>query len=225
MRIDAFLPLIVPYRILSFISLLFLITSATLLLAEPSALSVEARQAPRIPVQIGDHCIVCGTPLTEEDVVLQLRGRRVPLNKNWLEEFVNNPEQYFYKLQPKGALFTEPARHSAMRWAWFALGLIVLVLLANGGLAASMALRRGLSPGPWFVKGVSGNIFAILQISRQAEIDPTSAECFTKIPSTSAPLACTTCGHENHPLADRCNGCNAALNPQRISEARMVSVQ
>ena len=62
-----------------------------------------------VTVEDGERCLVGGMPLTAEDVVLLVRGRRIPLSKEAVDIFRENPEQYFLHMQNRSALFSERA--------------------------------------------------------------------------------------------------------------------
>ncbi|MFQ5752048.1 MAG: hypothetical protein ACE5HI_08630, partial [bacterium] len=48
-----------------------------------------------VPPKVGERCLVCGVPLTKDDLVLIVRGRRVPLNQTMVDYFFNNKEKFF----------------------------------------------------------------------------------------------------------------------------------
>ena len=60
-----------------------------------------------VAAKSGERCTVCGGRLTESDVALIVKGRRVPLDRMDMNEFMRHQGKYFAKLQPKGALFQE----------------------------------------------------------------------------------------------------------------------
>ena len=128
-------------------------------------LKEEIRQAERLPVQKGERCIICGAPLSEDDVVLLVRGRRIPLVKGLEEDFLENAEKYFHELQPKGALFSESLDNSHGDWTWFIGGVIGLFLLLLGtissvgsGESAVYTAKETDTRNTVFARGTDGQI-------------------------------------------------------------------
>ena len=74
-----------------------------------------------VPARVGEYCTVCGSPLTEDDVALIVKGRRFPVDKSMVDVFLKNPQAYFRTKQIRGALFQEElqaagATQSALTW-------------------------------------------------------------------------------------------------------------
>ncbi|MDH3252197.1 MAG: zinc finger Ran-binding domain-containing protein [Ignavibacteria bacterium] len=184
----------------------------------------------RLPAQVGENCTVGGTPLTEEDVALIVRGRRVPLHRLAVQEFLKNQEKYFAKLQPKGALFQEDltgSERSALgriTWGWFLFGMYVLVALLFGGLSGYVAIMKGLSPVPNFFIGFVFSVPGYLYVLTRPRVKPQGEvpEGLVKVPTTSAPVPCPACGSMNHPSASKCAGCRTDLHPAVKSEVSKV---
>ena len=185
---------------------------------------------PVVSAKIGEHCTVCGVALTEEDVALIVRGRRVPLNKEMVDTFLNDQEKYFSEKQPKGALFQEELQAPAgvaqggISRGWFLFGLYVLAGLIGGGLSAYNAVSKGLRSIPYFFIGfffnVLGYLYVLTRPSQAAE--GTIPAGLVKVPTTQAPSACPACGNTNHPSACLCAACGVTLRPTRQSEVARV---
>ncbi|MBI4534815.1 MAG: hypothetical protein HY708_00965 [Ignavibacteriae bacterium] len=203
-----------------------------LLFAQGTWGQVDSVQGPyeRVHANVGEFCTVCGVPLTENDVALIVRGRRVPLNNAMVDEFLQHEEKYFAKLQPKGALFQEEAdappgtAQGGISKGWFLFGLCVLVALLFGGMSGYNAISKGLSPIPHFFIGFVFNILGYLYVlsrprkTKHGEV-PSG---LVKVPNTSAPVRCPSCGYTNHPSAKKCSACRTPLNPVIESEASRV---
>jgi hypothetical protein len=210
----------------------FILLLALQLLLLPGACRGDSTGVPYViqKSEPGEKCAVCGTSLSEEDVALIFKGRRVPLDREMVTEFLKNPERYFIDLQPKGALFQENGNSSGstalggVSGEWFLAGLFLLVSLIFAGLSGYAAVSKGLKPIPHFFLGLTCNIFGYVytltrpSFSKPAEIPHGLA----KIPSTSNPIPCDACGTLNHPSAKACTGCAASLNPRIESEVARV---
>jgi len=180
-----------------------------------------------VPAKPGERCTVCGGELTQEDVALIVRGRRVPLDIDEVDEFLKNQEMYFAKLQPKGALFQEEldtpegTAQGGVSAGWFWFGVYVLSALVFGALSSYTAITKGLQPIPHFFLGfflsLLGYLYVLTRPRRvhEGEVPPG----LVKVPVTSAPVKCPSCGNTNHPTATRCAACHATLTPVAESEA------
>ncbi len=183
-----------------------------------------------VPPKENDRCIVCGVPLTEEDVVLIVRGRRVPLNRAMVDSFMNNKTHYFAKLQPKGALVQENLEapegtaQGGISFGWFLFGAYVLVALLFAGLSGYHAVSKGLSAIPHFFIGLFLSAFGYLYVlTRPSQVEKdTIPPGLARVPDTHAPVGCPKCGNENHPSASKCAGCGAELQPLYESEVTRV---
>ena len=178
-------------------------------------------------VRPGDHCIVSGKPLDPKDICLMVEGRRVPLKREALDIFLQNPEKYFAKLQPKSALFTEDmGQGKPLNLSWFFFGVYVLIGLLFAALTAHTAVAKGLSPIPWFFAGLLINAFGYLAVlARKSESTEEVPEGLTKVPVTAQPVNCVKCGYENHPSAKTCPACGSAISPQATSEAERAGLR
>lgn len=177
-----------------------------------------------------ERCIVCGVKLTEDDLALIVRGRRVPLNRTMVDSFLNNKEKYFSELQPKSALFQENLEakegtaQSGIELGWFLFGVYVLTALIFGGLSSYSAVSKGLPAIPNFFLGLVLHVAGFLYVlTRPAAADsgniPTG---FVKVPTTRTPTNCSECGAENHPSAKKCSACGVELQPTTESEVSRV---
>ncbi|MFQ5865849.1 MAG: hypothetical protein ACE5IW_11530 [bacterium] len=178
-----------------------------------------------------ERCILCGVLLTQDDVVLIIRGRRVPLKYVMVDSFLQYQEKYFAQLQPKGALFQENLEapvgvaQGGISFGWFLFGLYVLVALIFSGLSGYTAVSKGLKPIPHFSIGFVFSAFGYLYVlTRPAKVHkgevPTG---LVKVPTTHAPVPCPKCGNTNHPAAKHCADCGSELKPLFRSEAERIS--
>ena len=179
---------------------------------------------PRVEVRPGDHCLVSGKPLGPDDVCLLVDGRRVPLKKEAVDIFLNNQEKYFSKLQPKSALFTESmGKPTTLSMGWFIFGIYVLIGLIFAALTSHTAVGKGLRPIPWFFVGLLFNALGYLAVlTKKSEAAGNIPEGFAKVPLTSAPSICPSCGYENHPSAKNCSSCGTGLSPETTSEVEKL---
>jgi hypothetical protein len=176
---------------------------------------------PLAEIKKGDRCLVCGVNLEEDGLAILYKGRRVPLaNGAMLEAFIANPQVYFPKLQPKGALFQESAvPENPVRWGWFLFGVWVTLALLSGALSAGISLRKGLPPVKGFFAGLIGSVFGLLYIiTRPAKEKVDLPPHLAKIRTTAHPGSCPKCGGQNHPSASKCVSCGTALTPSVESE-------
>ena len=109
-------------------------------------------------VRPGDHCIVSGKMLGQDDICIMVEGSSVQMKREDLDIFLQNPERYFARLQPKSALFTEDmGQGKPLNLSWFFFGVYVLAGLVFSALTSHTAVAKLLSPIPWF--------FAVLLIN------------------------------------------------------------
>ena len=169
-----------------------------------------------------DRCTVSKELLNSDDVCLIVRGRRVPLKKEAVDIFLNNPEKYFASLQPKSALFTEDMREKqVLSSLWFWLGIYVIIGLVSAAITAHKAVERGIRPSTWFFVGLLLSVLGIIIVTlltKPSENLGNIPKGLAKVPLTSAPSVCAGCGYENHPSAKTCLMCKNPLQPNTISD-------
>jgi hypothetical protein len=181
---------------------------------------------PMVPAHVGEHCTVGGDPLSEKDVALIVRGRRVPLNRLAVQHFLDHQERYFARFEPKSALFQEdmsPKASTALggiSFGWFLFGLYILVGLLFSGLSGYAAIAKGLAPRFHFFLGfLFGPIGFIYVVTRKGRPHEEVPGGLVKVPVTSSPVPCPACGAMNHPTARTCATCHSPLHPATASEA------
>jgi len=217
------------------IDLLRLLRNSLLCAAIPvsSAIADEDKSQatyPGVPAKPGEYCTVSGVELTENDVALIVRGRRVPLCRTQVDTFLHNQEKYFGTMQPKGALFQESldapesTALGGVSWGWFLFGLYVLVALIFGGMSGYAAVSKGLPPIPHFFIGFFFSALGYMYVlSRPRKVHEGEIPAgLVKVPVTSAPVPCPSCGYTNHPSAQHCAACHAELTPLVQSEVSRV---
>lgn len=179
-----------------------------------------------VAAKVGEICIVCGMPVSGDDIAIILKGRRLPVMKDMAETVLRNPEIYFRDKQAKGALFQEDfqgqtgAESSGVGLGWFLAGLYVLSALIFGGLSGNAAVARGLPPISSFFLGLGLSVFGYLYVltRRSGNASRSVPAGFLKVPATQSPLACPQCGNTNHPAAPSCASCHVSLSPQGQSD-------
>ncbi|RMD95267.1 MAG: hypothetical protein D6813_00655 [Calditrichaeota bacterium] len=179
-----------------------------------------------VKVLPGDRCIVSGKKLGPDDICLEIRGRRIPLKREALEIFLRDPEKYFAKVQPRGALFTEELKESAsLSLGWFFFGLYVLAGLIFAAITAQTAVGKGLPPLRWFFAGLVVNVVAFLIVfCKRRDKNVHVPKGLRKVPSTAEPVPCPGCGSQNHPAAEKCLDCGHPLTPKTQSEVNRAGL-
>jgi hypothetical protein len=182
-------------------------------------------QYPTTNAKAGEVCVVCGMPVSSDDIAILLKGRRMPVMKTMAAAVLKNPEIYFQKKQAKGALFQEDFQApSGATWAgvslgWFLGGLYVLSALIFGALSGTTAIAKGLPPISSFFAGLGLSVFGYLYVlTRPARTSTPNLGGWVKVPVTQRPLSCPACGNANHPAAAACSACHASLSPQGRSD-------
>ncbi len=185
------------------------------------SLRSEIESATVLKPREGERCIVCGLPLTDKDVVLLVRGRRLPLidTRENRAKLLAHPERYFGEVQPRGAWFSESLSSNSASYVFFLLGIIVVVLLVSAGLSSHAALCRGAEAEKWFFRGLYGSFAAVLCACKSGSRQVPWNQM--KIAATVSPEPCK-CGASNHPSATSCSTCGLELQPAYESEARRV---
>ncbi len=173
----------------------------------------------------GDVCLVSGKALLQGDVVYLIRGRRVPLRREHVRDFIADSTRYLAQLQPQSALFHEPmeqrgAETGEIDFGWFLFGMYVLLALFFGGLSGYTAVSKGLNPIPHFFIGLIFSALGYLYVLTRPRAAPSGEvpSGFVKVHTTREPVACGQCGYTNHPAAKICSGCGAKLQPIVASE-------
>src|SRR3990172_516468 len=109
--------------------------------------------------QTGEHCVVCGTPLDENDVAILVHGRRFPVEKGMVATFLNNKETYTRRIQARSALFQEEMNapgsvaQGGISLGWFLFGIMIIAGLIFGGMSAYSAVSKDLPPIRYFLYG------------------------------------------------------------------------
>jgi hypothetical protein len=213
-------------RKIGFLIILLFLTFLLLGIPLPAQEAKQDRSYSLTVAKEGEVCMVCGETLTDDDVALLVRGRRVPLKREMLDAFLKNQEKFFAQLQPKSALFQENldvpegVAQGGISSGVFFIGLYVLIALIFGGLSGYTAISKGLPVLPHFFIGLVFAIFGYIYVLFR----PASQEIgdvpkgLVKIPNTAVPLPCPNCGQPNHPSAKQCCGCQGRLKPKYGSE-------
>jgi len=173
----------------------------------------------------GEICVVCGMPLSERDIAVIVKGRRMPVMKDMATSVLNNPEAYFKNLQAKGALLQEDFRapsgaaQAGVSLGWFLVGLYVVIALIFGGLSGATAVAKGLPPISSFFVGFGLSMFGYLYVlARPSRTAAGRLAPLERVRLTQSPLACPQCGNTNHPAACLCAACHVSLSPQGRSD-------
>ena len=178
-----------------------------------------------VDIKAGDLCIVCDMPINSESgIAFLFKGRRVTIDLAHFKDFIENPEKYFYKLQPNVALYSEGVFNKyQINYGWFVFGLWVLLALVSAAFCVNIAMKKGLSIKKWFYIGLGANIFGLIYLMSQFKNQIVELpEKFGKIPRTETPLICTSCGVYVHPSANKCNSCGNVLKSISESEIRKI---
>ena len=181
---------------------------------------------PTVAAKVGETCIVCGMPVSNGDIAIVLKGRRMPVMKDMAESVLRNPEFYFKDKQARGAMFQEDfqvpsgANRAGVSLGWFLAGLYVLSALIFGGLSGNAAIAKGLPPISSFFLGLGLSFFGYLYVlTRPSDEAPHGFSAGgLKVSATQSPLACPQCGNTNHPAAATCASCHLSLSPQGQSD-------
>lgn len=201
--------------------LVLIFTFSNFLLLSAQKESVDTLGYNIVPLKAGDKCIVCGISLdVQNGIAILYKGRRVPLDKHELKNFLDNADKYFFKLRPSGALFSENYTFLRILSAeWFGVGIWIFLALFSAAICSTIALKKGFHFRNWFFYGLIGNMIAVMIIliyPSKKEVNRPSH--ITKLRVTMEPVECSTCGKLNHPTAKECTNCRTALNPELDSE-------
>lgn len=200
--------------------------AASLIVAGPvraqSEGGTEAWQALEQRPGAGEQCLVCRQRIHGDDVVeIRYKGRTFFVAAKMLDDFEGDPDAYFSALQVRSAWFDERAHEGrSVAWGWVAVGCYVLLGLVFAALCGFLAIRRALSPLPWFFVGLVGNVAALVVLLVSPRGDPARVGARSR-----APMACPACGLSNHPSATACGHCRAVLEPTVQSDVvRSVAI-
>ncbi len=179
----------------------------------------------------GERCLVCRAPLNETDLVLLVRGRRVPLKRAMVDSFMRDPDAFFSELQPKGALFHEsPGAEGSevsveTSSSWLTFGIYAVSALLFAGLSGYRAVSRGLPAVSHFFIGLLLHLPGYLYVlTRPAAAGQNRIPAgLGKVPETRPPVPCHGCGSENHPAARECSGCGKQLEPVYASDVSRLT--
>lgn len=166
----------------------------------------------------GEQCLVCRQLIHDGDIVeVRYKGRTFHVAAKMLDEFKADPDRYFYAMQARSGLFDEASTETPqMSMGWLGFGTYVLLGLIFGAICGYAALNRGLPGMRWFMAGFIGGVFGLIAFfvtQRGARRLDGDARGLSKIPVTSSPVDCPTCGESNHPTAPACSACGRSLNP------------
>lgn len=188
-------------------------------------LKIDSTQYTYLDIKAGDICIVCDMPINAETgIAFLFNGRRVTIDVTHFVDFINNPEKYFYKLQPNAALYNEEILETVkMNYGWFIFGLWILSALVSSAFAVGIAMKKDLSIKKWFYIGLGANIFGLIYlILQEKNISVILPDGLGKIALTDPPAVCPNCGIYNHPSANKCNSCGNPLISTSEAEIRKV---
>lgn len=190
-------------------------------------LLVQGEHVRIIQHQGGALCVVCGKAVHAHDRMYLIRGQRVAVHEPGSPcdtAFREDPRRFLAALQPRGA-FLGGAPAQGAGFAWFYLGIYVLVGLVFAALCGQLALERGHPQLQWYLAGFFLSLLAYGALRARparALLAPAGVPAgLGKISSTYAPSHCA-CGAENHPSAKQCSTCGAELQPQVVSEVARV---
>jgi len=150
-------------------------------------------------------------------VAFLYRGRRITMARDALPLFEASPDRYFAALGPRSALFQEDVS-SPVRYGWLLLGLYVLTGLVCGAVCVHLAIRKGHPPAAAFATGFLANVLGLGWTFLRPGDRVDLPSHLLKLPLTSDPINCPTCGRANHPSARRCKGCGSTLTPLSSSD-------
>ncbi|MHC5062560.1 MAG: hypothetical protein ACYTG5_01140 [Planctomycetota bacterium] len=173
----------------------------------------------------GEECIVCGEFIRGGEVVeLRMRGRTFYVVDALLEQFLEDPDKYFAKLQARSALFDEVGTDVSLGSWPFWIGIYCLIGLLFSAICGYLAVTAGMPAVPWFFAGLIGNVAAlfVLMAAKNRQEATAAPPGLAKVPNTASPLSCPQCASLNHPHASACSGCGAELSPATASEASLV---
>ena len=185
----------------------------------------------RVEPEPGEFCVVCNEQLHEGDVVYLVQGQRVAVHLGacldhgaCIEHLIAEPSRWLSQLKPGGAFLSARGDQVALSPFWFFAGLYILLGVVFAGACAHQAVQKALPPVPWFFVGLflnaAGYLVLVTRPSGQVSQLPEGVpKGLRKVPHTHSFTECPKCGYHNHPSAQSCLGCGAAVTPSFESEA------
>lgn len=133
------------------------------------------------------------------------------------------PGRWLALLKPGGAFISDKGDQLALSVYWFFVGLYILLGVIFAGACGHQAVQKALPPIPWFFAGLFlnavGYLILVTRPSGQPSLPQGIPEGLRKVPRTHSFAECPQCGFHNHPAAQTCLGCGAAMTPSFESEA------
>lgn len=165
-------------------------------------------------------CPVDGEPVQDGRHGVLWQGRRYYMDREACQEmFMEDPESFARKIEPRAALFSPSIPNRASYGpAVLYLAIWVVIGLVSGGATSYVAVQKGLSGRNWFLVGFVLNVIGIglvLRCRGREMLFGTRGLC--KTPQTYEPVPCS-CGKSNHPSATECSGCGRKLLPSTESD-------
>jgi YHS domain-containing protein len=193
--------------------------AATALAAKPAGQAVASTD----PMPPGYRCPVDGQIVHDRQRPIEWEGRRYFADSDaCVRRFEQDPERFARRVEPRAALFAAGAPSRSSPWL-LVVSVYLVVGLLSGGVAAYLAVGRGVAGFRWFLVGLAGNVVGLaLAWSALGSRPVTAPPGLAKAAATADPESCPSCGRTNHPSAERCAGCGAALSPATRSEVRSV---
>ena len=179
----------------------------------------------RVEPEPGEFCVVCNERLHEGDVVYMVQGQRVAVHLGACQQHLSaQPRRWLSQLKPGGAFLSARGDQVALSPFWFFAGLYVLLGVVFAGACAHQAVQKALPPVRWFFVGLflnaAGYLVLVTRPSGQMSQLPEGVpKGLRKVPHTHSFTECPKCGYHNHPSAQSCLGCGAAVTPSFESEA------
>ena len=185
----------------------------------------------RVEPKPGEFCMVCNSRLHPGDVVYLVQGQRVAVHLGACHKQLNaEPRRWLALLKPGGAFLGARGNMVALSPFWFFAGLYVLLGLIFAGACAHQAVHKALPLVRWFFAGLFLNALGYLILltrppGQARQLPEGVPEGLRKVPRTHSFAECPNCGYHNHPAAQSCLGCGAAMTPSFESEAARWSKQ